>query len=192
MINSSIHDLFHIFSPGSSTETSIISDENSNTYCINEFINDELDIYIYKYYSNAVRKKSKFQKKIRITNDNVYFLPEAFSKSSSFLCSERHINKLYSLEQLDKGHQASIYSTVLMHYAIRCESTHDISIFFEYLNISLLTSWSLIALLRSTNAYKNDIKFWRDLYLLTYSKVESEGLNPKQELYGLDRGIQVL
>ncbi|MEF0434051.1 hypothetical protein PX095_03815, partial [Acinetobacter baumannii] len=63
--------------------------------------------------------------------------------------------------------------------------------FFQELNKSSLTSWSLIALLRSTNVYKNQISLWKEMYLYTQNVVINEGLNPKREMYGLDRGLNI-
>ncbi|EBY7415717.1 hypothetical protein D6J61_25900, partial [Salmonella enterica subsp. enterica serovar Alachua] len=62
---------------------------------------------------------------------------------------------------------------------------------FSSLDRSSLSSWSLIALLRSTNVYKNDISLWKDIYLFTRNVVSEEGLNPKREMYGLDRGLSL-
>lgn len=164
----------------------------SNTSYINNHLhyfinNDEENI---ESISKNIREKLRLrQYKSAIDQNNYFFEPEVFHYNTNSLCLHDHINKLYILEILDKGRDASVYSVVLMHYAIRYSEIDHINEFFRLLDGHLLTSWSLIALLRSTSKYKAKIEAWKDLYYFTYSKVQDEGLNPERELYGLNRGL---
>ena len=91
----------------------------------------------------------------------------------------------------NRGREASAYMTVLMHHAVQSEDKKFLNYFFSSIDKNNLTSWSLIALLRSTSVYKNQIPLWKDLYLYTKDIVSKEGLNPKREMYGLDRGLSI-
>ena len=124
------------------------------------------------------------------SKDNV-ISPEVYKESQSFLWNKKHYFEIYKLEATNRGREASAYMTVLMHNAVHQEDLKFLNHFFSSLNKNSLTSWSLIALLRSTNVYKNDISLWKDLYLFTRDVVSKEGLNPKREMYGLDRGLSL-
>lgn len=108
---------------------------------------------------------------------------ESFSKS---IFDDSHLFRIYMFEKKNQKKQAATYTTILMHYAVRCESTDTIDEFFNILDKSCLTSWSLIALLRTTYTYRKKINNWKDLYNFTYTQVEKEGLSTMKELYGLD------
>lgn len=124
------------------------------------------------------------------SKDNV-ISPEVYKESQNFWWNKKHYFELYKLEATNRGREASAYMTVLMHDAVHYEDLKFLNHFFSALNKNSLTSWSLIALLRSTNIYKNDIPLWKDLYLFTRDVVSKEGLNPKREMYGLDRGLSL-
>ncbi len=131
---------------------------------------------------------SSYESKI---NSDISIAPEVYKSSQEFWWNQKHYLEIYKLESTNQGKSASAYTTVLMHHAVRFGDLRFLNIFFEKLNKSQLTSWSLIALLRSTSVYKQDILLWKEFYLFTRELVEKEGLNPKRELYGLDRGISL-
>lgn len=133
------------------------------------------------WYSYDLRLDSK---------DNV-ISPEVYKESQSFLWNKKHYFEIYSLEMTNRGREASAYMTVLMHHAVHSEDKKFLTYFFSSINKHNLTSWSLIALLRSTSIYKNQIPLWKELYLYTKDVVSKEGLNPKREMYGLDRGLSI-
>lgn len=112
-----------------------------------------------------------------------YFSMEQENRS---LLNDNHMYKIYLFEKRNEGKKACTYASILMHFAVRYESVDTIDTFFESLDKKALTSWSLMALLRTTYSYRRRISQWEKLYKLTYEQVEQEGLNPKRELYGLD------
>lgn len=124
------------------------------------------------------------------SKDNV-ISPEVYKEAQNFWWNKKHYFEIYKLEATNRGKEASAYMTVLMHHAVHYEDLKFLNHFFSSLNTSSLTSWSLIALLRSTNVYKNDISSWKDIYLFTRNVVSQEGFNPKREMYGLDRGLSL-
>ena len=142
--------------------------------------------FISAYYSSD--SVSSYDNKL---NSNVSIAPEVYKTSQEFWWNNKHYLEVYKLESTNQGRSASAYITVLMHYAVRSGDVKFLNNFFEKLNRTQLTSWSLIALLRSTSVYKQDIVLWKDFYVFTRELVEKSGLNPKRELYGLDRGLSL-
>ena len=123
---------------------------------------------------------------------SAYYSSDSVSSYDNKLNSNVSIApEVYKLESTNQGRSASAYITVLMHYAVRSGDVKFLNTFFEKLNKTQLTSWSLIALLRSTSVYKQDVVLWKDFYVFTRELVEKSGLNPKRELYGLDRGLSL-
>ncbi|EPL6860376.1 TPA: hypothetical protein JI044_03305 [Acinetobacter baumannii] len=122
-------------------------------------------------------------------NPSISIAPEVYKSSQEFWRDPKHYLEVYKLESTNQGRSASAYMTVLMHHAVRSGDIKFLNTFFEKLNMTQLTFWSLIALLRSTSVYKQDIALWKDFYVFTRELIESSGLNPKRELYGLDRGL---
>jgi hypothetical protein len=142
--------------------------------------------FISAYYSSD--SVSSYENKL---NSTVSIAPEVYKSSQEFWWNQKHYVEVYKLESTNQGRSASAYMTVLMHYAVRSGDVKFLNTFFEKLNRTQLTSWSLIALLRSTSVYKQDIVLWKDFYIFTRELVEKSGLNPKRELYGLDRGLSL-
>ena len=142
--------------------------------------------FISAYYSSD--SVSSYENKL---NSTVSIAPEVYKSSQEFWWNQKHYVDVYKLESTNQGRSASAYMTVLMHYAVRSGDVKFLNTFFEKLNRTQLTSWSLIALLRSTSVYKQDIVLWKDFYVFTRELVEKSGLNPKRELYGLDRGLSL-
>ena len=142
--------------------------------------------FISAYYSSD--SVSSYENKL---NSTVSIAPEVYKSSQEFWWDQKHYVEVYKLESTNQGRSASAYMTVLMHYAVRSGDVKFLNTFFEKLNRTQLTSWSLIALLRSTSVYKQDIVLWKDFYVFTRELVEKSGLNPKRELYGLDRGLSL-
>ena len=142
--------------------------------------------FISAYYSSD--SVSSYENKL---NSTVSIAPEVYKSSQEFWWNQKHYVEVYKLESTNQGRSASAYMTVLMHYAVRSGDVKFLNTFFEKLTRTQLTSWSLIALLRSTSVYKQDIVLWKDFYVFTRELVEKSGLNPKRELYGLDRGLSL-
>lgn len=142
--------------------------------------------FISAYYSSD--SVSSYENKL---NSTVSIAPEVYKSSQEFWWNQKHYVEVYKLESTNQGRSASAYMTVLMHYAVRSGDVKFLNTFCEKLNRTQLTSWSLIALLRSTSVYKQDIVLWKDFYVFTRELVEKSGLNPKRELYGLDRGLSL-
>ena len=118
---------------------------------------------------------------IRGSSDYLYMKQESRS-----LLDDNHLYKIYLFEKRNEGLKACTYASILMHFAMRYESVDNIDTFLESLDVTAMTSWSLMAMLRYTYAYRHRMSQWEKLYRVTYRQVEQEGLNPKRELYGLD------
>lgn len=114
---------------------------------------------------------------------NDYFGMEQESRS---LLNDNHMYKIYLFEKRNEGRKACTYASILMHFAVRYESVDTIDTFLASLDKNAMTSWSLMALLRTTYSYRRRISQWDKLYKVTYDQIEEEGLSPKRELYGLD------
>ena len=110
----------------------------------------------------------------------------SMKEESSSLLSDNHVYKIYLFEQRNEGRKACTYASILMHFAMRYESVDNIDTFLESLNVTAMTSWSLMAMLRYTYTYRHRMSQWEKLYHVTYRQIEQEGLNPKRELYGLN------
>jgi len=128
---------------------------------------------------------------LRLDDKDNVISPEVYKESQNFWWNKEHFFAIYNLEVTDRGREASAYMTVLMHHAVHSEDKKFLNYFFSTIDKNNLTSWSLIALLRSTSVYKNQIHLWKDIYLYTRDIVSKEGLNPKREMYGLDRGLSI-
>lgn len=128
---------------------------------------------------------------LRLDDKDNVISPEVYKESQDFWWNKEHFFAIYNLEMTNRGREASAYMTVLMHHAVHSEDKKFLNYFFSSIDKNNLTSWSLIALLRSTSVYKNQIPLWKDLYLYTKDIVSKEGLNPKREMYGLDRGLSL-
>jgi hypothetical protein len=96
---------------------------------------------------------------------------------------------IYFLEINNEGRKANTYSTFLMHYAVRHESTESIDNFLKDLDYKYLTSWSLIAFLRTTYSYRFRLTYWKKLYELTHKQILEENLDPRIELMGLKKDV---
>lgn len=96
-----------------------------------------------------------------------------------------HCNKIYFFELTKEVYKASNYITFLMRYAIHHNNIDYVNKFISILDKKYLTSWSLIALLRSISVCKNKITEWECLLNFSVGKVIEENLDPKKELYGL-------
>ena len=72
---------------------------------------------------------------------------------------------------------------------IRKGDLENLRIFWESLDFFYLTTSSLIALLRGSSVYKNQLPLWLKAYVMVLNKLLELGKNPLTELYGLDRNI---
>ena len=95
-----------------------------------------------------------------------------------------HIYKIYMLEQ-SNSRQACIYVNIVMHFLMGNNDLKSINYLIDTLDKNLVTSWSLIPILRNTYSNKSRMPKWNNLYETTYNQVRKEGLNPSIELIGL-------
>lgn len=99
-----------------------------------------------------------------------------------------NIQKIYLFETEGKSREACIFIVeTLFEYKYSENPELILNSFFSLLDFNLLSSWSLIGLLRSTFIFRNKIKVWRDLYDFTYKYLLDNNLNAERELYGLDQ-----
>lgn len=103
----------------------------------------------------------------------------------------QHYNKIYQLEKNKKEEAVSSYTTILMYALVKENDIDSIDIFIKNLDRTLVSRWSLIALLRTTCVYKHEIASWKDLFLYTRKYLNDNGHNAKRLLMGLDRGLRL-
>lgn len=101
----------------------------------------------------------------------------------------QHYSKIYELEKNKMEEAVSSYTTILMYALVKENDIDSIDIFIKNLDRTLLSRWSLIALLRTTCVYKHEIESWKDLFLYTRTYLNDNGHNAKRLLMGLDRGL---
>lgn len=105
------------------------------------------------------------------------------SEEENIIESQKILNHIYFLEFLNSTKDCCIYITEQLHLTLR----YNISIayyIFENIDFKLLSSWSLIPLLRNTYSYKNKIPRWYDLLNYTIKYYDFYYLN-KKDLFGL-------
>lgn len=107
-------------------------------------------------------------------------------QESRTLLRDTDMYQIYVFEKNNEGKKACTYASMLMHFAVRYESVDTIDTFFKSLDKTAMTSWSLMAFLRTTYSYRRRLSQWENLYEVTYDQVVKEGLNPKRELHGLN------
>ena len=152
--------------------------------------------FIMKILNKIVKRgrvsKPIIKSKIPVDPDNVecfingHYLNINFSKHYEF---EAHkiINKIYKLEAEKESKEACIYIASQLHFLNRdISGTHIVIHLFKNIEYRMLSSWSLIALLRSTYCFKSKIPDWESLFNYTKDYFEESGLDTKKELYGLD------
>ena len=72
-----------------------------------------------------------------------------------------------------------------MHFLMENNDLKSINYLIDTLDKDLVSSWSLIPILRNTYSNKSRMPKWNDLYETTYKQIQNEGLNPLIELIGL-------
>lgn len=140
--------------------------------------NNSLSNIVLRKYTNSSSEISR--------TDNKDIFTEYFKrgKKKSYLLDEQHIFNIYMLEK-QEGRKACIYVTILTHFAMKNAHIDSINYLIESLDESAVTSWSLMALLRTTYSSRLRINKWDRLYKVTYDHVLEEGLDPVRELHGL-------
>lgn len=151
--------------------------------------------YLYEYAAikptNDLLVKSSiyYLSDVRKYVERVDFFNISDFKYENTLLSENeminHLSQIYLFESRKEVYKASAYTTLIMRCAIHNNNVKYINKFIGLLDKKHLTSWSLIALLRSVSVCKNDVNEWADLLSFSNKKVVDEGLDPKIELYGL-------
>lgn len=130
----------------------------------------------------------RFEKTEKLEMDSFELCSDYFriQKESRSLLRNNNMYEIYVFEKNNEGKKACTYASMLMHFAVRYESVDTIDTFFESLDKTAMTSWSLMALLRTTYSYRSRLSQWERLYEATYDQVVREGLNPRRELHGLN------
>lgn len=97
------------------------------------------------------------------------------------------IKNIYDLEFKKLQRESAKYIAEEMHYLIR-SNTLIIDKIFNDINLELLSSWSLITLLRTNLNIKSKLNNWD--YVLTYTEkyLDQIGLDSKKELHGITLG----
>ncbi|HHT7700751.1 hypothetical protein ACFGW3_05935 [Pasteurella multocida] len=138
-----------------------------------------------------IRTPLSYSSDIKKHMANYYHLNISDFKYENTLLSERemvsHFNKIYFFEVIKDEYKASAYTTLIMRHALHHNKIEYVNKFIKSLDKEQLTSWSLIALLRSVSICKNDISEWAVLLDFSTRKIINEGLDPIRELYGLER-----
>lgn len=117
---------------------------------------------------------------------NGHYLNINFTKHYEYEAN-KIISKIYKLESEKESKEACIYIVSQFHFLNRdISGTPIVKQLFETIDYRMLSSWSLIALLRSTYCFKSKIPNWISLYDFTKNYLEENGLETKKELYGLD------
>ena len=146
---------------------------------------------------NKIVKRGKVNKpivksKIPVDPNNVevllngHYLNISFTKHYEYEAN-KIISKIYKLESEKESKEACIYIVSQFHFLNRdISGTPIVKQLFETIDYRMLSSWSLIALLRSTYCFKSKIPNWISLYDFTKNYLEENGFETKKELYGLD------
>lgn len=117
---------------------------------------------------------------------NGHYLNISFTKHYEYEAN-KIISKIYKLESEKESKEACIYIVSQFHFLNRdISGTPIVKELFKTIDYRMLSSWSLIALLRSTYCFKSKIPSWLSLYNYTKEYFDKEGLDTKKELYGLD------
>lgn len=143
--------------------------------------------------NNTLYTKSSFPcfyKAKEITDKSPSFNISDFKYKNTLLSENEiinHCNNIYFFELTKDVYKVSAYTTFIMRYAAYHKNVEYINRFIEVLDKTYLTSWSLIALLRSISTCKSDVTEWEHLLEFSTQKIRDEGLDPRKELYGLKR-----
>ena len=101
--------------------------------------------------------------------------------------ADKILSKIYRLEVEKESREACIYIVSQFHLLNRDPKGFKIiQAIFNTVEYRMLSSWSLIALLRTTYYCKQKIDTWQSLYDFTRDYFEVSGLDTKKELHGLN------
>jgi len=161
---------------------------NNHSYSYQECNNFDIDLYS-EFISVS---PSSGMTTLRTDSDDNIIVLDSYRKTKTIHCDlNQHTLQIYTLEKNNLNKEASTYITALMHFSVYDNDVNFLDNFFKVINKKELSSWSLIALLRSTSVYKKNIGLWKEFYLHTRQVLIDENLNPDQEMYGLNRGLSI-
>lgn len=100
------------------------------------------------------------------------------------LVNEQDIKLFYEFDNKG-GFAASAFSVIIMEYYKSQNDFERIESIMSELNASMLSSRSLISILRSTYAFRDLLKTWNSFYEDSYQSMLAKGLDPVRKLRGL-------
>lgn len=95
--------------------------------------------------------------------------------------------RIYRLERLNRGVESSVYTVFSMDRLMRNNDLSEINRVFESADVSQLTEWSMVALLRSTFSIRRHLPAWRLFYHKVNDKLTHDERPVKRLLFGLQR-----
>lgn len=107
----------------------------------------------------------------------------SLDKEQNIFEAEKILNHIYSLESNAFTKDCCVYITEQLHLILRY-NFFIVNYLFENIDFKLLSSWSLIPLLRNTYWYRNKLSRWYDLLNHTIKYYDFYYLN-KKDLFGL-------
>lgn len=94
---------------------------------------------------------------------------------------------VYSWEHGGHGRLASFYVVFFVEQSFRSRAYAQVNRLLAEVDISLLTEWSMIALLRSSFTARSFLPAWPRLLSSVHERLEQQGKNPSRLLRGLNR-----
>lgn len=138
------------------------------------YYEDNISLTVYRKRSNLCKARPSFS--------FASYFSERRKRES--VLSSNYIYEIYMLEQ-SNSRQACVYVNIVMHFLMENNDLKSINYLIDTLDKDLVSSWSLIPILRNTYSNKSRMPKWNDLYETTYKQIQNEGLNPLIELIGL-------
>lgn len=106
--------------------------------------------------------------------------------SRAELLSLKDVKSFYNADS-QGGFFASAFSVVIMDYLRLNREFEKIDEIMSKLDANMLSSRSLISILRSTYSSKAMIPHWDDFYSDAYNSLQSKGIDPVRKLRGLKK-----
>ncbi|WP_157642800.1 hypothetical protein [Burkholderia ubonensis] len=94
---------------------------------------------------------------------------------------------LLSCEQSGNGQLASFFAVYFVEQSFRLRAYENVNTLLDEIDISPLTEWSMIALLRSSFSARKYLPAWSRLLAAVHDKLQAEGKDTKKLLRGLNR-----
>lgn len=94
---------------------------------------------------------------------------------------------IYSWEHSGQGKIASFYVVYFVEQCFRLRAYDQVNRILREVDLSLLTEWSMIALLRSSFVARSFLPAWPRLLSSVHDRLHSQGKDPNRLLRGLNR-----